>query len=217
MRQFKLAVIVLVATLVAPHVTSSPLGLKPAWAAELDLPIPDGYCSLPKLRFRQLMIKGGNAFAANNFDLRQLASFADCQKCDEWPSERPCSSGYGLYLENPGAAFLASLPRAEFLERMEQTFGIDQPPRVSVTAATLAPGEGAVSLGVLHRDDVATYVGYVHRDSRTDQAWISLMGYTVVRERLILLKLGAPYADETTVQELLGVQARNLQRIVEMN
>ena len=64
---------------------------------------------------------------------------------------------------------------------------------------------------------MATYVGYVHRDSGTSGPWISLMGYTVVRERLILLKLGAPYRDETTVQELLNVQARNLQRIVELN
>ena len=163
------------------------------------------------------MIRDGNAFAANNFDLRHLAAFADCRKCDEWPSERPCSSGYGLYLENPGAAFLSGLPRAQFLERIEQTFGIDQPPRMSVTAATLAPGEGAVSLGVLHRDDVATYVGYMHRDRHATRAWVSLLGYTVVRERLILLKLGAPYRDETTIQELLNVQARNLQRIVELN
>lgn len=217
MRQFKFAVIVLAAAMVAPQVTPSPLGFKQARAAELDLPIPDGYCPLPKLRFRQLMIKGGNDFAANNFDLRHLAAFADCRKCDEWPSERPCSSGYGLYLENPGAEFLTNLPRDEFLERIERTFGISQPPRVSVTAATLAPGEGAVSLGVLHRDDVATYVGYLHRDSRTARAWISLMGYTVVQDRLILLKLGAPYSDETTVQKLLSVQAENLQRIVDRN
>ncbi len=217
MRQLRFAMIVLVAAFAAPHVTPSPFAFKQARAADLDLPIPNGYCPLSKDRFSELMIVGGNEFAANNFDLHQLATFADCRKCEEWPSERPCSSGYGLYLENLSAAFLTSLPRAAFLERIEQTFGIDQPPRVSVTAATLAPGESAVSLGVLHRDDVATYIGYVHRDSHTSRAWISLMGYTVVRERLILLKLGAPYDDETTIQELLNVQARNLQRIVEMN
>ena len=80
MRQLGFAVTLLAAALAAPLVMPPPLGLTQARAAELDLPIPDGYCPLPKLRFRQLMIKGGNEFAANNFDLRHLAAFADCRQ-----------------------------------------------------------------------------------------------------------------------------------------
>ena len=83
MRQLALAVIVLAAALAAPPVTPTPFGAGQARAADLDLPIPDGYCPLSKLRFRKLMIKGGNGFATSNFDLRQLATFADCRKCDE--------------------------------------------------------------------------------------------------------------------------------------
>jgi hypothetical protein len=210
MRQLRPALILFASVLAAA-------GPKPTPAAELELSIPSGYCALSDGNFTRLMTTSGDDFATANLNLRQLAVFADCAKCPEWPAQRNCSAGYGLYLENPHARQMASLPRPEFLDRIEQTFGIAQPPRISETAAALLPGQDVVNLGVLHRDEAATYIGHLHRDRSSHRAWVSVMGYTTVQGRFVLLKLGAPYEDEATIQGLLKLQSTSLSRVVEAN
>lgn len=192
-------------------------GTAPAAAAELELPVPKGYCALPNIPFRRLVSTGGGDFATNNHNMRQLQTFGECRTCPEGSATPVCSSGYGLYLENPGAQHLAVLPRAEFLRRIEQTFGFAQPPRMIEVAASLTRKPDVVSLGVLHRDEVGTYVGYLYRDQDELRPWVALIGYTVVDGRIILLKLGAPYRDEATIQSLLSTQITSLGRLVEAN
>lgn len=215
MRHVTLALSLLLGAFAA--VSPPAAGAAPAAAAELELPIPEGYCALPNIPFRRLVSTGGGDFATNNLDLRQLQTLAECRSCPAGQATGSCSSGYGLYLENTSAQHLAALPRPEFLKRLEQTFSVAQPPHMVEVAASLTRKPDLVSLGVLHRDEAGTYVGYLYRDPDAPQPWVALVGYTLVGGRIILLKLGAPYRDEATIQSLLNVEVTSLGRLVGAN
>ena len=215
MRQVTLALSLLLGAFTAVSLPAA--GIAPATAAELELPVPKGHCALPNIPFRRLMSTSGGSFATENLNLRQLTTFAECRKCPDGAATQACSSGYGLYLENPNAQYLAVLPRSEFLRRIEQTFGFAQPPRMIEVAASLTRKPDVVSLGVLHRDEVGTYVGYLYRDQEKLRPWVALIGYTVVDGRIIMLKMGAPYRDEATIQSLLNVEITSLGKLVQAN
>ncbi len=215
MRHVTLALSLLAGALAAVCLPAA--GIAPAAAAELALPQPKGYCALPNIPFRRLVSTNGGDFATNNLNMRQLQAFAECGRCPQGSATPSCSSGYGLYLENPNARHLAGLSRPAFLERIEQTFGFAQPPRMSEVAAALTRKPDVVSLGVLHRDEVGAYVGYLYRDQNSLRPWVALIGYTVVGGRIILLKLGAPYRDEATIQSLLNVEITSLGKLVRAN
>jgi hypothetical protein len=77
MRQFRPALILFAGVLAAA-------GPKPAVAAELELPIPSGYCALSDGNFTRLMTTSGDDFATENLNLRQLASISRTRTRGRW-------------------------------------------------------------------------------------------------------------------------------------
>ena len=196
--------------------------------AQIAFTPPPGHCELdPKqpldARFIEVM---GNAMGP---DIRILVAFADCVQLSVW------RKGLALHIQDYGMLTTIrqderhslSEPRAAVVRSLAQQLR-SVPPDLDLEAEAVNRRHDASDvrlgrmerLGVLHADDSAVYYGLVaeviSEDGRHRDA-VEVGAMTLIKGKLLSYLLYGEFRGKTSVDQMLGLQRSNMDRLIAGN
>lgn len=218
--------------LTATAAAAAPAGKTPLQkephALGLALPAPNDFCELsPSQPADRYMLETAEQMNAGHN--RVLAIFADCGQLAAMRGKGAVLNDYAMYMIPLSAADLPpTMTRAEFIELVAGTLG--EPDTVEkaedIVQNRLSEANAAielqdlVSLGPLHRDDVALYTGVLARTAEAGaevEVTAVVVGVTMIDGQVVTLNLSAPYEGQRTIDALLAEQRDNVQRLIDAN
>ena len=214
------ALLVLVMAFAAPT-RAMPINVT---GVELELPALPGMCFMDRTHpFDQnAWARVSTAGSGNGPEF--VALFADCRELQEARRGRDTLHHFGQYtrLKSAGPQGTFNMSRAEFVKKASVSVaGTTWQQKLDQATKKLGDRgyEGsALSLGTLHADSDAVFLGSINRYAEAGDTIITLVtGATLVRQVGLTINLYAPGASKETVESLLQQQRANIQALLRAN
>jgi len=196
----------------------------------LHLPQPSGYCAMDPVLASDAPLVANTYSARAKAGGRQLLLSADCSEVKDWRDGKRRSLEHFAQYETPLRAENASLPDipgnvmrtyCEGMRRSEGAAGgmaANAQDRADHFSKMLRQNE-TLYVGVVAEEPLVCYVATLRKmDAETgDGTQLCLVASTIIKEKVVLFYLFAPYRGRETISRLLTLQRANIAQLQRAN